>query len=79
MHSSLSKGYAVGLLKKIKKDGDDAYLTRFKDNNKNWYRVRVGFFPTRDNALKMGKNLSEKYSLPDFWIDKAPRKEILEH
>ncbi len=76
MHSGLSKGYAIGLLKKMKKDGNDAYVTRFKDKTKDWYRVRVGFFPTRENALETGKGLSEKYSLPDFWIARAPRNEM---
>jgi uncharacterized protein involved in exopolysaccharide biosynthesis/uncharacterized protein YgiM (DUF1202 family) len=77
--SSISKDYAIGLVKKMKKDGNDAYVTRFKNKNIDWYRVRVGFFPTRDNALKTGKVLSEKYSFPDFWIAKSARQEILAH
>jgi uncharacterized protein involved in exopolysaccharide biosynthesis/uncharacterized protein YgiM (DUF1202 family) len=77
--SSLSKDYAIGLVKEMKRDGNDAYVTRFKNKNRDWYRVRAGFFPTRDNALKTGKGLSEKYSLPDYWITKAPREEILAH
>jgi uncharacterized protein involved in exopolysaccharide biosynthesis/uncharacterized protein YgiM (DUF1202 family) len=77
MLSSLSKDYAIDFVREMKKDGNDAYVTRFNNKNRDWYRVRVGFFPTRDNALKTGKGLSEKYSLPDIWISKAPRKEIL--
>jgi cell division septation protein DedD len=36
------------------------------------YRVRIGNFPSLDEARKLGAELQEKYSV-NFWIDKNPQ------
>ena len=79
MSSVVSKQSAIQLLDRIQKDGYNGYITRFKNNDKLWYRVRIGFFPTREDARILGENLSEKYSLHDIWTARASRGEILKN
>jgi cell division septation protein DedD len=74
-----SKRYAINLLDKIKKDGFNVYITKFKQKDKLWYRVRIGFFPTREYASIVGKDLSERYVLQGLWIANVSRYEALKY
>jgi hypothetical protein len=77
--STTSKRNAINLFTKIKKDGYSVYITEFMHMNKLWYRVRMGFFPTIEDARRIGAGLSEKYSFHDYWIVKVSRNEIIKH
>jgi uncharacterized protein involved in exopolysaccharide biosynthesis len=79
MSSVSSKRSAIHLLDTLTKDGYNAYITRFKHKDKLWYRVRIGFFPTKKDAWIRGEDLSGKYFLHDFWIARASRGEILKN
>lgn len=72
IYSTQSKDAAVQLLKKIKREGHDAFVTEVRHDGALWYRVSVGHFFTRRDAQIIGQDISEKYFLDDYWIAKAP-------
>ncbi len=78
-YSFPKKDDAISLLNKIKVDRYKVYITESNHLSKLWYRVRVGFFPTREEAKKMAGSLSKTYSLNSFWLVKPSRDEILNH
>ncbi len=77
--STISKGNAINLFDKLRKDGYNAYITKFKHKNKLWYRVRIGFFLSREDARKTGDSINKKYVLHNYWIARAPESEIRKH
>ncbi len=77
--STPEKDNAINLLDKVNKNGYNAYMTSFNRNNILWYRVRIGFFPTKNDARLIGQDIRKEYSIDDYWIVKASKGEILEH
>lgn len=66
---------AVQLVQDLVNDGYYAYLQRTKEEfqNKHWYRVRIGFFKTEEEARYMGEEVYFRYrdvkDLPDnYWV-----------
>ncbi|MBU0481829.1 MAG: SPOR domain-containing protein [Proteobacteria bacterium] len=50
------------------------YATKFKaDDGKVWNRLRLGFFPTREEALAALENLRKPF--PDAWVTKVSGEE----
>lgn len=59
----------------LKNSGYSAYITEFKQQNKIWYRVRVGFYSTQREANQIGRNLSQKPFIKNYWIVKPTEDE----
>lgn len=66
---------AVQLVQDLVNDGYYAYLQRTKEEfqKKHWYRVRIGFFKTVEDARYMGEEVYFRYrdvkDLPDnYWV-----------
>jgi uncharacterized protein involved in exopolysaccharide biosynthesis len=70
---------ATGIQVKLKNAGYSAYITEFKQQKKIWYRVRVGFYSTQKEANQIGKNLSQKHYIKNYWIVKPTEDEKLTH
>ncbi len=51
-----------------------AYQKEIK--GRNWYRIRVGFFSSREEAEKAGLKIAETFKLPPPWIVKPGRSEL---
>lgn len=51
------------LAKRLTKAGYNTYVTDFLKDSTRWYRVRVGFFTSRDDAVKFGKALGTELKL----------------
>lgn len=51
-----------------------AYQTEIR--GQNWYRIRVGFFETEEEARVIGEQLSKKYQLPPPWLVRPGKKEL---
>lgn len=70
---------AQSLADTLKKNGYNSYLTGFVMEGTKWYRVRVGFYPTKEQAASIGKTLKQKYKLQDSWIVMPTRDERRKH
>ena len=49
------------------------YSTRFEKDSKIWYRLRLGFFPTKSDAQKTLNQIQKKYG--DAWIARTSADE----
>lgn len=65
---------ATALKKKLIKGGHFAYNTEFMKDGTQWYRVRVGFFSSKEVAQKSANRIKSNYSHTG-WITKASDKE----
>lgn len=70
---------AQSLAGKLKKAGYKAYIVKFTKESIQWHRVRVGFFPSRDAALKTGRSIKVKFNLDEPWVTKADKAELSSH
>lgn len=66
---------AHSLLKSLKASGYTAYTTEFTKEGVKWYRVRVGFYRSREEASKVGDRLESRYNVQSPWIVKPPKEE----
>ena len=54
------------------------YITGIKVNGKDWYRLRVGFFPTRTDARETGQKIKEILGVSEIWAAEIQEDEFLE-
>jgi hypothetical protein len=52
------------------------YAYRTKVKGKDWYRIRVGFFPTHGEAERVGLEIAAEHGLPSPWIVKPGPQEL---
>ncbi len=65
--------------KRLDRGGYNAYVTHFKKDGVDWYRVRVGFYSTREKARKNGVVIEKKYDKSGLWIVKPAKSEVARH
>ena len=58
------------------KNGYPAYITQTHINGKKYQRLRVGFFTTKKEADKIGRNIMSKLKLKAFWSVKIGNVEF---
>ena len=61
-------GYASYLVELYRTRGYDPWVTTANVNGQLYYRVRLGFFETENDAKLMKQELNDKYSI-NPWID----------
>lgn len=62
---------------KLRKAGYNAYITKTRKDEMDWFRVRVGFYRTDAEAKKAGQLIVEKYKLEvEPWVTRPTRAEI---
>jgi DedD protein len=65
---------ASAMASKLKAKGFPAYTLNVATGGTglsgSYYRVRIGAFATRDDALRYGENVLKPSGLKDFWADK---------
>ena len=54
-----------------------AYKANIK--GQEWYRIRIGFFKTRQEAERVGSELAREHKLPTPWILRPKSEEIKAH
>ncbi len=64
------------LRSKLKTSGYNSYITEFTKDSTRWYRVRVGFYPTRADAVTVGKKLKHMLRGQTPWVVKPPKEEV---
>ncbi len=71
---------ALNLAKRLEEKGYNAYITDYKSKKGNiWHRVRVGFYPSKDEAERVASKLSKELFLFDYWIVRPSSKEVIKH
>lgn len=60
----------------LKTLGYNSYITEFTKDSVRWYRVRVGFYPTRANAENIGKKIKQRFKVQTPWVVKPPKEEV---
>ena len=71
---------AKALAAKLQKSGFNAYVTPFSKGSVQWYRVRVGYFLSRADAVKFGNDLGVELRLPSKpWPVRPQWEEITAH
>ena len=71
---------ALNLAKRLEEKGYNAYITDYKSKKGNiWHRVRVGFYPSKDEAERVASKLSKEFFLFDYWIVRPSSKEVIKH
>lgn len=69
---------AEALVVKLKASGYNAYTTEFVKDGRNWNRVRIGFFKSREDALKSADMLSKRMLVKSKpWVVKPQTDEII--
>jgi hypothetical protein len=63
---------------KLIENGYLVYIKRFKLKDKEWMRLRVGFFDNKAQAEKEGKKIMAMLNLHDSWVTKTGKQEIAE-
>lgn len=53
------------------------YVTTVQVDDKTWYRIRLGFFDTKESATLQLETVRQLY--PSAWIDRASDAELSEH
>lgn len=77
--SYTSKEEALAMVKRLQQDNYNAYMTEFDLKGRHWYRVRIGFYASNQEAKTAGKKLSGSYSINGIWTVKPMKKEIMSH
>lgn len=70
---------AEGFAKKLKAAGYNTYITKFKKDDIDWFRVRVGFYGREAEARKVEKAISVKFKIDTPWAVKTSLKEAESH
>jgi hypothetical protein len=63
---------------KLIDNGFFTYITGIKVNGKNYYRLRVGFFPTRADARETGQKIKDLLGVSEIWAAEIEEDEFRE-
>jgi hypothetical protein len=74
--SAVTQGEVVPAVLSLVKHGYPVYITTAKVNDKDWMRLRVGFFKTRAEADEEGKKIMELLHFKDSWTTKLGANEF---
>lgn len=77
--SYTSMGEAQTIVKKLKQDNYNAYVTEFNLKGRQWFRVRIGFYASEKDAKEAGRKISSSYNISGIWTVKPMKKEIMTH
>jgi hypothetical protein len=76
--SAKTNAEAIPAVISLIRNGYTVYLVNARVNEKDWIRVRVGFFKTKEEAESEGKKIMEMMSFPDSWVTRLGRTEFTE-
>jgi cell division septation protein DedD len=79
--ASFSKASAAkDLAAKLKAAGYNAYTTEFEKDGQLWHRVRIGFYKSREEAIKIASTLSQKKLVRSKpWVVKPQTDEVIKY
>lgn len=76
--SSVTSEEIVPTAMRLLRNGYPVYLTRVKVKDKDWLRIRVGFYATRTEAEEEGKRVKAVLHSDDLWVTKIGKPEFEE-
>jgi cell division septation protein DedD len=68
---------AKALLDRLKAKGYDAFIVEAEVKGHNWYRIRVGNLPSRQDAEALGKTLQSKEGFRDAFIAQSTKADVI--
>ena len=74
--ASQSYTHAKELKDVLKNKGFPAYLTEATVKGKKWYRVRLGFYSTKKEAVEVGKRIASEFKIKHSWPVQPTNEEI---
>ena len=79
--ASFSKASAAkSLAAKLKSHKYNAYTTEFEKDGQVWHRVRIGFYKSREEAMKVASALSKKKLVRSKpWVVKPQTDEVIKY
>jgi cell division protein FtsN len=79
VNSCRSYTQAKNLQKRLRDRGLGAYITEAIIKGEKWYRVRIGFYSTRKEAVETGKKVVSEFNTKNYWPIQPSKKEIEKH
>ena len=76
--SSMKNEEIVPIAIRLLKKGYPVYITRVKVKEKDWLRIRVGFYGTKTEAEEEGKKVKAVLHSDDLWVTKIGKSEFEE-
>jgi len=71
---------AEKLKKRLSSSGYNVYITKFQKGSVLYYRVRVGFYATSNEARKKGRVIASAFrGVGSAWVSKPGMDEIISH
>jgi cell division septation protein DedD len=65
---------ANALVELLNESEYNIFITQLPDGDRTYFRVRIGYFPSREDAVAESKELSTMYDLPNVWIVRLTTK-----
>jgi cell division septation protein DedD len=75
--ATTDKNDAKALLDHLKAKGYDAFIVEAEVKGHNWYRIRVGNLPSRQEAEVLGKTLQSKEGFRDAFIAQTTEADVI--
>ncbi len=70
---------AKNFQERLKNRGLRAYITEVTLKGEKWYRVRIGFYSTRKESVKIGEKIVSEFKMKDYWPIQPSKEEIEKH
>jgi DedD protein len=75
--ATTDKNDAKALFDHLKAKGYDAFIVEAEVKGHNWYRIRVGNLPSRQEAEALGKTLQSKEGFRDAFIAQSTEADVI--
>jgi cell division septation protein DedD len=75
--ATTDKSDAKALFDHLKAKGYDAFIVEAEVKGHNWYRIRVGNLPSRQEAEALGKTLQSKEGFRDAFIAQSTEADVI--
>ncbi len=79
LSSYTSEREAMDVKERVGAEGHTAYVTVFDHEGRRWYRVRVGFYSSKEEAKEYADRLSKAFNAPGAWVVRPAKSEIAAH
>jgi cell division septation protein DedD len=77
--SAITNAEVIPAVISLVKNDYTVYVSNARVHEKEWMRVRVGFFRTKEEAESAGKRIMGLLGLQDSWVTKLTRAEFAEY
>lgn len=79
VNSCRSHTQAKNLQERLRNRGLGAYITEAIIKGEKWYRVRIGFYSTKKEAVETGEKVVSEFKTTNYWPIQPSKEEIEKH